>query len=310
MRSMTGQQTSRQHATGHEVATARQLLELYEITAADQENIRAYGKAVSPRVNEYIEGFYAWLRTQPDFHLYFSDSQKLAQVQRLQIDYWRDFFAADVDDDYIERRRVVGEAHARIGLTLPTYFAAMNLSLKLWTETMYDGRLPPMEYANTVRAIVKLLHLDTAIVVETFSAHTNRVIALQSETLMQISTPVTAIWDGILMLPVVGIIDSKRAQDIMNATLSMVAETKARVFILDISGVAVVDTAVANHLIKITKATRLMGCESTISGVSPAIAQTVVELGIDVSGISTTANLRSALTHAFRKTGVEIRAVQ
>ena len=308
MTGMTAQQTSPQRTT--EGATAQQLLELYEITTEDQENIRAYGKVVSPRVNEYVEGFYAWLRTLPDFHQYFSDPQKLAHVQQMQIAYWKDFFVAEVDDDYIERRRVLGEAHARIGLPLPTYFAAMNLSLKLWTETMYDDRLPPLEYADTVRAIIKLLHLDTAIVVETFSAHTNRVIAQQSETLMQISTPVTAIWDGILMLPVVGIIDSKRAQDIMNATLSMVAETKAKVFILDISGVAVVDTAVANHLIKVTKATRLMGCECTISGVSPAIAQTVVELGIDVSGISTTANLRSALTHAFRKTGVEIRRVQ
>jgi rsbT co-antagonist protein RsbR len=98
----------------------------------------------------------------------------------------------------------------------------MNLSLKLLTETMYDGSLSQMEYAKTVRAVTKLIHLDTAIVVETFSIRTNRVIVEQSETLMSMSTPVTAIWEGILMLPVVGIIDSKRAQDIMNAMLSMI----------------------------------------------------------------------------------------
>ena len=247
------------------------------------------------------------MRTLPVFDEYFSDPQKLAHVQRLQLDYWRDFLKANVDDGYVERRRVVGEVHARIGLPLPTYFAAMNLSLKLLTETMYDGSLSDKEYANAVRAVTKLLHLDTAIVVDTFSTGTNRVIAEQSQTLSEMSTPVTAIWDGILMLPVVGIIDSKRAQDIMHAMLSMIAETKAKVFILDISGVAVVDTAVANHLIKITKATKLMGCECTISGVSPAIAQTVVELGIDVGNVSTTANLRDALTYAFRKTSVEIR---
>ena len=91
---------------------------------------------------------------------------------------------------------------------------------------------------------------------------------------MEMSTPVAEIWDDILMLPLVGIIDSKRAQDIMTAVLSRIAETHSRTLILDISGVAVVDTAVANHLIKITKATRLMGCACTISGISPAIAQT------------------------------------
>jgi rsbT co-antagonist protein RsbR len=297
-------------ATNHGSTTAEELLKLYEISFDDLESIRAYGRLVGARVNECVDGFYSWLRTRPEFREYFSDPQKLAQVQKLQLEYWKDFLRAQVDADYIERRRVVGEVHARIGLPLPTYFAAMNLSLKLLTETMYDGSLSQMEYAKTVRAVTKLIHLDTAIVVETFSIRTNRVIVEQSETLMSMSTPVTAIWEGILMLPVVGIIDSKRAQDIMNAMLSMIKEAKAKVFILDISGVAVVDTAVANHLIKITKATKLMGCECTISGVSPAIAQTVVELGVEVGNVSTTANLRDALTYAFRKTGVEIRRQQ
>jgi rsbT co-antagonist protein RsbR len=307
MRVTNDRKTSPYGATSHEERTPEQLLKLYEITSEDLESIRAYGKVVTPRLSEYIDGFYSWMRTLPVFDEYFSDPQKLAHVQRLQLDYWRDFLKANVDDGYVERRRVVGEVHARIGLPLPTYFAAMNLSLKLLTETMYDGSLSDKEYANAVRAVTKLLHLDTAIVVDTFSTGTNRVIAEQSQTLSEMSTPVTAIWDGILMLPVVGIIDSKRAQDIMHAMLSMIAETKAKVFILDISGVAVVDTAVANHLIKITKATKLMGCECTISGVSPAIAQTVVELGIDVGNVSTTANLRDALTYAFRRTSVEIR---
>jgi rsbT co-antagonist protein RsbR len=123
---------------------------------------------------------------------------------------------------------------------------------------------------------------------------------------MEMSTPVTEIWSGILLLPLVGIIDSKRAQDIMNAALSKIAETHARIFILDISGVGVVDTAVANHLVKITKATRLMGCESTVSGVSPAIAQTIVELGIDVGTMMTTATMRDALADAFGTLGLKI----
>jgi methyl-accepting chemotaxis protein len=127
------------------------------------------------------------------------------------------------------------------------------------------------------------------------------------DLVLKMSTPVTAIWQDILMLPVVGIIDSGRAQDIMNAILTEVAETQARVIIVDISGVAVVDTAVANHLIKITKATRLMGCECKLSGVSAAIAQTMVELGIEVGDVKTTATLKDALVEAFQMTGAEIR---
>ena len=88
----------------------------------------------------------------------------------------------------------------------------------------------------------------------------------------------------------------------------LVATTQSRVIIMDISGVAVVDTAVANHLIKITKATKLMGCECTISGVSASIAQTVVELGIEVGNVKTMGTLKDALADAFRVTGVEIRS--
>jgi rsbT co-antagonist protein RsbR len=120
------------------------------------------------------------------------------------------------------------------------------------------------------------------------------------------STPVTSIWQHILMLPIVGIIDSGRAMAIMNAMLAKISEMRSKVIILDISGVAIVDTAVANHIINITKATKLMGCECTISGISPAIAQTVVELGIDVGRTKTTATLRDALEDAFRVTGVTV----
>ena len=113
------------------------------------------------------------------------------------------------------------------------------------------------------------------------------------------STPVTPIWEGILLLPLVGVLDSMRAADIMKKSLSMISEARAKVFVLDISGVATVDTAVANQLIKITKATRLMGCHAIISGLSPAIAHTIVELGVDVESIRTTATLRDAFETAL-----------
>ncbi len=92
----------------------------------------------------------------------------------------------------------------------------------------------------------------------------------------------------------------------MDTTLKKISDTHARIFILDISGVGVVDTAVANHLIKITKATRLMGCDSTISGVSPEIAQTIVELGIDVGAVKTTVTMKDALAGALASLGTKL----
>jgi rsbT co-antagonist protein RsbR len=117
----------------------------------------------------------------------------------------------------------------------------------------------------------------------------------RSLALLEMSTPVTKIWDGVLFAPIVGIVDSKRSVDIMNKALSSIADTRASTLLLDISGVAIVDTAVANHLIKIAKAAVLMGCKTIISGISPAIAQTIAELGIDLGAIQTTSTIESAL---------------
>lgn len=285
-----------------------ELLVAYGISPADLETIRAFGKMARPRIGEAIKAFYVWLSRQPAYMDHFgNDTAKLARVKKLQEEYWQDFLAVEIDEVYLEKRRRVGEVHARIGLSLSVYFSAMNFSLNYFTETMYEGQQRDERYAATVRALTKLIHLDTAVVVETYAQLTNKVISDQSQALMEMSTPVTAIWEDMLLLPIVGIIDSRRAQSIMNSMLGKIAETRSRLFILDISGVGVVDTAVANHLIKMTKATKLMGCACTISGVSPAIAQTIVELGIDVGEINTTSTLRDALEDAFRKAGVDLR---
>lgn len=282
----------------------QQLLTDYEISKSDLDKVHSFGELIIPKLGNYVKEFYTWLETQPEFVEHFSDPKTLARAQNLQVEYWKHFFEAHVDEKFIEHRRTVGEVHARIGLSLSVYFTSVNKSLIIFTERLYDHSLSHEDYLASVQAITRLMHLDTAIVVETYSRLTNQKISEQSQALMEMSTPVTAIWQGILMLPIVGIIDSKRAQDIMNAMLSKIGETRSKVIIMDISGVAVVDTAVANHLIKITKATKLMGCDCTISGVSPAIAQTIVGLGINVGEVHTTATLRDALEGAFSKTGV------
>jgi methyl-accepting chemotaxis protein len=121
--------------------------------------------------------------------------------------------------------------------------------------------------------------------------------------LQAMATPVTPIWDEVLLLPLVGIVDSTRTDDAMKTTLDKISVTGAKMFILDISGVPSVDTAVANQLIKITKATRIMGCETIVSGVSSAIAHTIVELGIDIGEMITTSSLRDAVSMSLDRVG-------
>jgi rsbT co-antagonist protein RsbR len=132
----------------------------------------------------------------------------------------------------------------------------------------------------------------------------------QSRTIREISTPTIELWDRVLVLPVVGVIDSMRAQQMMNTMLNKIKETAAKVIILDIQGVAAVDTAVANHIIKITKATRLMGCQCIISGISPAVANAIVQLGIEMGDVKTNSTLRDALQDSFAMMNFEVREIK
>lgn len=135
-------------------------------------------------------------------------------------------------------------------------------------------------------------------------------LAVLEERKLSGRTSVIILWDSVLLIPMYGVIDSRRAQEAMEAILQKLMQTGARSVILDIMGVASVDTGVANHLIKIVKACRLMGGTCVISGMSPAIAQTVVELGVDLTDIVTRVTLKDALQLAFKLTGWEVREVK
>ena len=142
---------------------------------------------------------------------------------------------------------------------------------------------------------------------ETFIKSREEVILRQTDEIAEISTPVIRVWEGILALPIIGTLDSSRTQVVMESLLSQIVETGSGIAILDISGVPAVDSLVAQHLIKTVSATRLMGAECIISGVRPEIAQTIVHLGIDLSGIITKASLASALKYAFSALQLEVR---
>jgi len=139
----------------------------------------------------------------------------------------------------------------------------------------------------------------TIMTFESFMRGREDVISRQTDEISEISTPVIRVWEGVVALPIIGTLDSSRTQIVMENLLQQIVDTGSSIAILDISGVPAVDSLVAQHLIKTVSATRLMGAECIISGIRPEIAQTVVHLGIDLTGIITKATLASALKTAF-----------
>ena len=284
-----------------------QLKEKFTITATDIDLVRQAGKLLIDFIPEFIEKWYVWLNKQEEFSLFFSSSDSnLNRVQEQQIIHWQSFFAANINDRYIKERRHIGEVHARIGLPNDIYFAGMAMALQLLSDELWNIKPIPNNIGDIDNALTKQLFLDTYLVIDEITRIQNIRLSESHNAMMEMSTPVTPIWEGILLLPLLGILDSSRTQDIMNKSLSKIAEARTKVFILDISGVASVDTAVANQLIKITKATQLMGCDAIISGISPAIARTIIELGVNVGEVKTTSTLRDAFEIALKLINVTI----
>jgi rsbT co-antagonist protein RsbR len=140
--------------------------------------------------------------------------------------------------------------------------------------------------------------------IKTFQASREEVIGRQQTELLELSTPVVKLWDGILALPMIGTLDSARTQIVMESLLQKIVETESQIAIIDITGVPTVDTLVAQHLLKTVTAIRLMGADCIISGVRPQIAQTIVHLGVDLQGVTTKANLADALALALKRNGI------
>jgi rsbT co-antagonist protein RsbR len=157
--------------------------------------------------------------------------------------------------------------------------------------------------ASEIWAATELLDALGLHTVSTFQRAREDLISRQQEEMLELSTPVVKLWDGILAVPMIGTLDSARTQVVMESLLQKIVETGSEIAIIDITGVPTVDTLVAQHLLKTVTALRLMGAECIISGIRPQIAQTIVHLGVDLQGVVTKANLADALAVALKRTG-------
>jgi rsbT co-antagonist protein RsbR len=141
---------------------------------------------------------------------------------------------------------------------------------------------------------------------EAYQQAREEVIQRQQAELLELSTPVVKLWDGVLAVPLIGTLDSARTQTVMESLLSRIVETGSEIAIIDITGVPTVDTLTAQHLLKTVTAARLMGADCIISGIRPQIAQTIVHLGVDLGEVRTKASLADAFTDALKRIGVSI----
>lgn len=198
----------------------------------------------------------------------------------------------------------ISHVRAQKGFT-PRETAIFVLSLKrpLFTAIREAHSKDPVAMAEQMWSATELLDSLALYTTEAYMKSREEVIRRQQEDMLELSTPVVKLWEGILALPLIGTLDSARTQIVMESLLEAIVQTNSRVAIIDITGVPTVDTVVAQHLLKTVTAARLMGADCIISGVRPQIAQTIVHLGINLLDVTTKATLSDAFGLAMHRAG-------
>jgi rsbT co-antagonist protein RsbR len=259
-----------------------------------------------------------WIREQKAASTYRPDLIKEGE----QRDQSREFLgllrqAADRGDvsrpdgpDWQEVRTLLGDvsrSRARLGFT-PTATATFVFSFKqpLFARLRQEFDKDPKALVEETWAASILLDKLGLYTTEVHQQSREEVIERQQREMLELSTPVVKLWEGILALPLIGTLDSARTQTVMENLLQKVVETGSETAIIDITGVPTVDTLTAQHLLKTVAAARLMGADCIISGIRPQIAQTIVHLGVDLSGVTTKASMADAFLLALRRTGYTV----
>jgi rsbT co-antagonist protein RsbR len=198
-------------------------------------------------------------------------------------------------------------SRARQGST-PSETATFILSFKepLFARLREEYRSDAEALAREMWTATLLLDKLGLYTTEAFQKTREEIIVRQQREMLELSTPVVALWEGILAVPLIGTLDSERTQVVMESLLQRIVDTGASIAIVDITGVPTVDTLVAQHLLKTVGAARLMGAECIISGIRPQIAQTIVHLGVDLGTVATKATLADALVLALGKIGASV----
>lgn len=215
-----------------------------------------------------------------------------------------------VNDSFVDRRlAMVDDLRKHFGADVSWYLAAYLFYLNGIASHLEEQSGDVREMQAMYRTLAKALFLDLGLAIDSHLFERDRTIRAQQRQLEELSTPVLQLRPGLLILPIIGILDSRRAQQLTEQLLHAIRARRGKVVVLDVTGVAAVDSRVANHLIQTVDAARLMGATAIVTGISPEVAQTLVGLGINLN-VTTVADLQGGIEEADRLLGLRVVIVE
>ncbi len=266
-------------------------------------------------VDQVIDDLYTQFFAFEETKSFFEDEAIASRVRSMQKEYFLGLMAGDYGMEYLENRLQIGRVHERIGLEPRWYIGAYAFYVRsMLPRILENSGSTPQETSASVSALMKLILLDVELAIsaystareETISRQQDEIIELQRRSLLEMSTPVIRLWDQIVLLPLVGVIDTQRAQQIIEQLLNAIVSTESLVAIIDVTGVPVIDTSVAHHLMRTVAAAKMLGGEVVITGFSPEAAQTLVTINVDLAGVKTRGTLQAGVAEALRLVGLAV----
>ena len=286
-------------------------LAFFEVTEEDVARLTGLKSFAERWTNDITEGLYELIMGQPESRAFFPDQATLARVKKLQNAYFLGLFSGKYDLNYVRDRLRVGMAHERIGMPPKLYLGAYRRYLALIHVRLLEHfKGNASEAAKALESIRKVIFFDMALAIDTYIAAYLETMTRHQAAIRELSTPVIKVHDRILLLPIVGTVDTQRAHQIMETVLLQVVEQQAKVMILDIAGVPVVDTKVADHILKTTAAVQLLGAQTILTGISASVARTVVQLGLEITRMYTRSKLSEGIELALTIVGKKITSKQ
>jgi rsbT co-antagonist protein RsbR len=282
-------------------------LAFYELTDEDFKRLTTLKSFADRWTHEITEGLYELIMSQPESRAFFPDQATLARVKKLQNSYFLGLFSGNCDLSYVRDRLRVGMAHERIGMAPKLYLGAYRRYLALIHAKLVEHfKGNTAEAVKALESIRKIIFFDMALAIDTYIAAYLETMTRHQAAIRELSTPVIKVYDRVLLLPIVGTVDTQRAHQIMETVLVQVVEQQAKVMILDIAGVPVVDTKVADHILKTTAAVQLLGAQTILTGISASVARTVVQLGLEITRMHTRSKLSEGIELALSIVGKKI----
>lgn len=281
--------------------------EWLEFDEKDIQNLRNLLDLAQRNADVIIEDLYEHFLAFPETAAFFRDPNVLNHVKQMQRAYFLRLAEGEYGVDYLEERLKVGAVHERIGLDVKWYLGAYARYMRSIGRLIMDA-FPndPKAALETYFSLKKLVFLDIGLALDTYFFRREQTIRKQEEAIRELSTPVLQVRDRLLILPIIGIIDSQRARQVTENLLTAIRANRAKVAVIDITGVADVDSSVANHLVQTVEAARLMGADSVVTGLSSEVAQTLATLGVDLSKLNTVGDLQGGIEVAERLLGYRV----